>query len=133
MGTHGQDNEQVVVGNREDQLMKGRLGVIEFAFEFYSEISDADDALRMEADRRLRALTEGHTDITGASVTIEELTGEATPNWYEAQVVIYMRPNNLASVEKAETVEGALKGALSAAERQVRQVRDKLRETWKQP
>jgi hypothetical protein len=113
--------------------MKRRSGVIEFAFEFYSEVPDTDDALRMEADRRLRALTEGHTDITGASVAIEELTGEATPNWYEVRVAVYMRPDNLASVEKAETVEGALKGALTAAERQVRQVRDKLRETWKQP
>jgi hypothetical protein len=44
-----------------------------------------------------------------------------------------MRPDNLASVEKAETDEGALKGALTAVERQVRESREKLRETWKQP
>lgn len=107
--------------------------MIEFAFEFYTEVPDADDALRLETDRRLRTLTEGHTDITGASVALEELTGETTPNRFQARVVVYMRPDNIASVEKAETAEGALKGALSAVERQVRQARDKLRETWKQP
>jgi ribosome-associated translation inhibitor RaiA len=107
--------------------------MIEFAFEFYTEVADADDALRLEADRRLRSLTEGHTDITGASVALEELTGETTPNRFQARVVIYMRPDNVASVEKAETAQGALKGALTAAERQVRQARNKLRETWKQP
>lgn len=107
--------------------------MIEFAFEFYTEVADADDALRLEADRRLWSLTEGHTDITGASVALEELTGETTPNRFQARVVIYMRPDNVASVEKAETAQGALKGALTAAERQVRQARNKLRETWKQP
>jgi ribosome-associated translation inhibitor RaiA len=107
--------------------------VIDFAFEFYTEVPDADDALRLEAEERLRSLTEGHTDITGASVAIEELTGETTPNRYQVRVVVYMRPDNLASVEKAETADAALKGALSAVERQVRQAREKLRETWKQP
>ena len=107
--------------------------MIEFDFEFYAKVPDPEDALRWEANRRLAALTEGHDDITGASVTIEELTGETTPNRYEASVVVYIRPDNLAAVEKAETAEGALKGALTAIERQVRELREKLRETWKQP
>ncbi len=32
--------------------------------------------------------------------------------------------------DEAETPEGVLKGALSALERQVRELRDRLRETW---
>jgi ribosome-associated translation inhibitor RaiA len=107
--------------------------MIEFDFEFYTEVPDPEDALQLEANRRLRALTEGHTDITGASVALEELTGDTTPNRYQARVVVYIRPDNLASMEKAETAEVALKGALSAVERQVREYREKLRETWKQP
>jgi ribosome-associated translation inhibitor RaiA len=110
-----------------------KVSVIEFDFEFYTEVPDPEDALRVEAHRRLQALTEGHDDITGASMTLEELTGETTPNRHQASVVVYMRPNNLTAVEKAETAEAALKGALTAVERQVREVRDKLRETWKQP
>jgi ribosome-associated translation inhibitor RaiA len=109
------------------------MTMIDFDFEFYTEVPDPDESLRLEADRRLRALTEGHDDITGASVTMEELTGETTPNRYEARVVVYIRPHNVASVEKADTAQGALNGALRAAERQVREARDKLRETWKQP
>lgn len=68
---------------------------------------------------------------TTDTVPLDEFSGEATPNRYEATVVVYKRPNNLAATEKAETPERALKGALSAAERQVRESRDKLRETWK--
>jgi ribosome-associated translation inhibitor RaiA len=103
----------------------------DFSYEFYSEIPDPGDELRNEAETRLLELAEGHTDLSGASVKLEELTGEATPHRYEATVVVYKRPNNLAATEKAETPERALKGALSAAERQVRESRDKLRETWK--
>jgi ribosome-associated translation inhibitor RaiA len=61
---------------------------------------------------------------------LEELTGETTPHCYEATVVVFKRPDNVAATERAETPEGALKGALSAVERQVRELREKLRETW---
>jgi hypothetical protein len=64
---------------------------------------------------------------------MEELTGGTTPHRYEVRVVAYMRPEHVVAVEKQETVEGALKGALNAVERQVRELRDKLRERWKQP
>ena len=57
---------------------------------------------------------------------MEELTGETTPHNFSASIVVYMRPDNVAATEKAETAKSALKGALNVAERQVR---DKLR-TW---
>ena len=102
----------------------------EFGFEFQSRVPDRDGALRAEARDRLLALTRGHDDLIGASVTIEELTGGTTPYRYEATVVAYVRPDNVAATEKAETPAGALKGALSAVERQVRELRDRLRQTW---
>ena len=120
-----EDQEQRTTRERES-----RMSMLEFDFEFYSEIPDPDDAFRGEAEKRLLALTEGHDDLIGASVTMEELTGEATPHRYEATVVVFKRPDNVAATEKAETPEGALKGALSAVERQVRELRDRLRETW---
>lgn len=109
------------------------MTMLDFEFEFTSDIPDPDDALRAEAHDRLLALTQGHDDLIGASVTVEELTGETTPHRYEATVVVFKRPDNVAAKEKAETAEGALKGAVSAAERQVRELRERLRETWKQP
>jgi hypothetical protein len=39
----------------------------------------------------------------------------------------------VAAVEKDETIEGALSGALDAVERQVRERRTKLAEHWKEP
>ncbi|MBN1979673.1 MAG: HPF/RaiA family ribosome-associated protein [Anaerolineae bacterium] len=110
------------------------MGTLEF--EFYNEapLSDRVEAeLRAEVERRLRALTEGHTDMTGASVAVAELTGDATPHIYEVRIVVYVRPEDVVAVEKRETAGGALKGALDAVERQVRELRARLRETWKQP
>ena len=78
-------------------------------------------------------MREERTDIVGAEVAVEELTGDTTPHVYEVRAVVYMRPENIAAVEKQETASGALKGALSALERQVRQIREKLAEPWNQP
>jgi len=100
----------------------------DFDFEFYSEIPNLDAALRTEAEGQLRELTVGHTDIIGASVAVEELTGDVTPHRYEARVLVYVRPDNVVAVEKGETAEVAVRGALDAAERQIRELRDKLRE-----
>lgn len=108
----------------------------DFRLEFYNEAPLSEELeleLAAEADRRLRELAEGHTDLIDASVSIEELTGEETPHRYQVRVVVYMRPENIAVVEKQKTVEGALKGALSAVEREVREYRQKLRQRWKQP
>ena len=105
----------------------------DFRLEFYNEAPLSEELeleLAAEADRRLRDLAEGHTDIIDASVSVEELTGAETPHRYQVRAVVYMRPDNVVAVEKQETVKGALKGALSAVERQVREYRNKLRERW---
>lgn len=52
---------------------------IDFNFEFIGEIPDPGGKLRAEAEDRLIFLTKGHKDLIGATVTIEELTGETTP------------------------------------------------------
>lgn len=109
------------------------MNIPDFDFEFYTEIPDPGDTLRAEARDRLLTLREGHDDIIGASVAMEELTGEETPHRYQARVVVFVRPDNIAALEKSDSPEGALNGALRAAERQVRERRAKLRETWKRP
>jgi len=109
------------------------VNVPDFDFEFYTVIPDPGDALRAKARDDLLALTEGHDDIIGASVAMEELTGKETPHRYQARVVLFVRPDNLVAVEKSDSAEGALNGALKAVERQVRERREKLRETWKRP
>ncbi len=104
-----------------------------FDYEFQNklgEIGDLEDKLRREADTRLRKLAQGHTDLTGASVILEREDQDATTmHQIRARVVAYTRPEYIAGVEKADTAQGALKGALDAVERQVRQKREKLRES----
>lgn len=107
--------------------------MLDFTFEFQTEIPDPNDELRQQAENRLRKLTKGHSDLTGALVSVEEVTEGATPHGYDATVVVYKRPSNLAATEKSDSPDGALKGALSAVERQVRESRDKLRNRSRQP
>ena len=109
---------------------------LDFTLEFRDEAGLAPavkNEMQLEAARRLRALREGHTDMTSAEVAIEELAIDATRHLFEARVVVYMRPDSVVAVEKQETETGALKGALSAVERQIREYREKLAESWKQP
>jgi hypothetical protein len=105
------------------------MGALDFHLEFQTEFEHYGDELITEADRRLRALAEGHSDMIGASVAMEELTGGETPHVYQARVIAYIRPNNVVAVEKRDAPETALKGALSAVERQVHELREKLRQS----
>ncbi len=106
---------------------------VNFDYEFYSEIDQPDQALRREAEERMRALAEGHRDMIGASVAVEELTGSETPHRYQARVVAYIKPDNLVAVEKAEHALPALKAALDALERQVRDLRAEMRDKSRRP
>jgi ribosome-associated translation inhibitor RaiA len=113
------------------------VDTLDFTFEFHVEIPNLRDAfeneLRTEAESRLFALAEGHTDLIGASVVLEQPARAESSYIYQARVVVYGRPDNMAAVEKDNTPESALRGALDAVERQVRERREKLAERWKQP
>ncbi|NDJ86248.1 MAG: hypothetical protein GYB66_10210 [Chloroflexi bacterium] len=103
----------------------------DFPIEFHVEPvldDDTEKTLYVEAEDQLRKLAKNHTDITGAAIDITQPAEDReTPYVYEASVVIYTRPNNIAAVEKNGDVGAALRGALKAAARQVRDKRDRLR------
>jgi ribosome-associated translation inhibitor RaiA len=103
---------------------------LDFHIEFYGEKTTISDALKDEAESRLRTLAADRTDMIGASIAVEELTQDETPHMYRARVVVYIRPENIVAVEQAGALDGALKGALEAAERQVRQRREKFKTQW---
>lgn len=107
------------------------MNELEFTIEFNGEdlYETTEAALFREADRRLRDLADGHSDLIGSAVTIRHPAAAL----YEATVVVYGRPEHLSATEKDSDPAIALKGALKAIERQVRQRRDKLRKTWEQP
>lgn len=109
------------------------MGGSDFHVEFYFEIDQMREELKIEADTRLRELAEGHDDMVGASVALERAASGATPYLYQARVVVYIRPSNIVAVETADAPETALGGALTVVERKVRERRAKLKERWKRP
>ena len=104
-----------------------------FALDFTSNISQPDTSLQSEAEDRIGKLAWKHNDITGAAVVVEELSNDNTPHSYRVRVVVYIRPENIAASKEKDNPGQALKEALTAVERQVREQREKLRERWKQP
>ncbi len=106
---------------------------VDLNIEFYSEVKTLEDQLRPEAEQRLRELAKGHHDMVGAAIAIEEpAANRETPFVYRARVVVYIRPENISGEEQADTPQAALKGALDAVTRQVREKRRRLRTRWKQ-
>ncbi len=100
----------------------------EFDYRFVNETDQPDAPLRDEARAQLLELAGDHNDIIGASVALEELSSSVTPHRYQARVVAFVRPENIAATEKAEDIEVALSGALDAVARQVREKRARLRD-----
>lgn len=98
-----------------------------FDFEFQNQTNLQDAELYDFAYDEITDLTEGHTDIIGASVSIEELSSGTTPHAYQARVVLYVRPEIIAATEVKPSAKEALQQALDAAIRQVREKRNKLR------
>lgn len=98
-----------------------------FDFEFYNETDWPDAKFSEMAYDQIMDAAKGHRDIVGASVSLEELSGEETPHAYQARVVLYVRPTNISSTEVMPAALDALQNALRDAIRQVREKRNKLR------
>lgn len=111
------------------------MNELDFTLELNSDnlTKETEYALFTEADTRLKALSGGHTDLTGAAITIRQPAHGETPILYEVTVVVYSRPNHIAATQKEADVYQAFNGALNAAERQIRERREKLKKTWEQP
>lgn len=111
------------------------MSELDFTIEFNGEgLSEAvESSMFDEADLRLRELADDHDDLTGAAINIRQPAHANTPYLYEATVVVYARPKNIASTEKDADPVIALKEALNAVERQVRKKREKLSKHWERP
>lgn len=108
---------------------------LDFTLELNSEdlSKTAEYNLYTQAEVRLRELAGDHRDMTGAAINVRRPASGETAYLHEVTVVIYIRPEQIAATEKDASPEIALKGALDAAERQVRKRRAKLKERWKRP
>lgn len=104
---------------------------LEMNVEDVGEVTEAD--LAAKADKRLRELTKGNQDMTGAAITVRRAAKGETPHLYEATVVVYVRPERVTVTEQKGSPTAALNGALDAIERQIRERREKLSKPWEQP
>jgi ribosomal subunit interface protein len=104
---------------------------VDFYVDYETDVPEFTDKLKDETERRLRDLSKKHTDLIGAAVSVTAPAIGESPFLYQARVVVYTRPENIAAVKKDDNVQAALKAALSAIERQVRDKREKLGEPWK--
>lgn len=103
----------------------------DFHIDFNIETPEAiNESILDETDRRLRALTEDRTDMIGAAVSLEAIAKGENSFLYQARVVAYMRPKQIASVAKNENPRFAIKDALSDLERKIKEYRTRLKETW---
>jgi ribosome-associated translation inhibitor RaiA len=105
---------------------------LDFTIELNSKLDDETEAVLFdEADRRLHKLAFGHDDLIGAAINIRIPVKGETPSLYETTVTAYIRSENMAAIKKADSPEAALKSALDALERQVRDKREQLRDRWR--
>ncbi len=111
------------------------LNELDFTLELNSEnlSKQTEYDLFTEAEDYLRDLAANHDDLRGAAINIRQPAHGATPFLYEVTVALYSRPEQLAATQKDADPQLALKGALDAVGRQVRERREKLKKTWEQP
>ena len=79
------------------------------------------------AEKELRKLAKGHTDIIGANIRIAAPAEKPNIPVYDVTVALSFSPTNLAARESGSDPHTALNAALHAIERQVRSEREKLR------
>jgi ribosome-associated translation inhibitor RaiA len=102
------------------------MGSLDFHIDFNIEDQDVGNDFNLEAEQRLRDLTTGHSDLIGASVSLEKIVEVESPYRYQVRIALYKRPENIAVVEKESEPMIALNNALKALEEKVRTSREKL-------
>ena len=99
-----------------------------FTIEYHTETVDFTNGLKAKLEKRLEKLAGRHRDITGASLAVQNISGDNRHHEFKVRLVLYHKPDNIAAVRKADTVSNAVLEALDAIERQVRTQRDRQRE-----
>jgi len=90
----------------------------------------SDDTLEWITSR-LNKLEAGRSDITGAHLSIKQLSGKPTVNEYEATLTLYHKPDNISASYKSPLIPEAVQEAYSSVERQVRKSRNAIRDRRK--
>lgn len=107
------------------------MGKSDFYFDYDINVENWSEKVQNELETRLLDLASENTDLIGAAVAANYPAEATTPFLNEVRIIVYGRPDDTVGIETADTIEGAVKGAVDAVVRQVRKKRTKLRESWK--
>lgn len=103
------------------------MGSADFYIDFNIEVPNIQDEFSLEAEQQLRKLVEGHSDIVGAAVSLENIVkGDETAHLYQVRIVLYKRPEDIVVVQKDAQPMVTLRNALEVLEKIVRASREKL-------
>ena len=76
----------------------------------------------------LEKLEEGHRDITGAHMSVKQLSGKPTVNEYEAKLTLYHKPDNIVASYRSRAIPEAVQNAFGSVERQLRKARTAVKD-----
>lgn len=74
-------------------------------------------------DGRLAKLESGRRDITGAHLSVKQMSGKPTVNEYEATLTLYHKPDNISGSSKQPAILDAVQDAFASVERQLKKAR----------
>lgn len=74
-------------------------------------------------DGRLTKLESGRRDITGAHLSVKQMSGKPTVNEYEATLTLYHKPDNISGSAKSDAILDAVQDAFGSVERQLKKAR----------
>ena len=92
------------------------------------------DHLKISSDtqiwisNKLDQFEEGHHDISGAHLSVKQMSGKPTVNTYEAKLTLYHKPDHIVGSHKSKSIPSAIQEAVTSAERQLRNSRRVMRD-----
>ena len=99
--------------------------------ELHLDHLQISEDLREWIDAHLNKLEEGHSDITGAHLSVKQLSGKPTVNEYEATLTLYHKPDNISGSFKSTSIPESVQEAYRSVERQLRKARSAIRDRRK--
>src|SRR5690606_1030630 len=102
-----------------------------FLIEYHSDTPELTDQLKAKIERRIEKLSRGNTDLTSASIAVTTNSGDSQPREYRMRILLTSKLADVAVTEKGESLPTVVTEALGALERQVRERRDRRRESKK--
>ena len=77
---------------------------------------------------KLDQFEEGQHDISGAHLSVKQMSGKPTVNTYEAKLTLFHKPDHIVGSHKSKSIPSAIQEAFTSAERQLRNSRRAMRD-----